>query len=475
MLTDEVSANIESTLTLSLALRTAAKFSNGAAVTEGEGKLGKTFKGSFNICYWVQVEGLSELWVVRFPLLGLLPIEAMKAKFSCEIATLKFLQEKTKVRVPKLIGYGIGDDDISIPFMITQNVVGLPLTVYWHRFGRDELCVDRILNSLAQQYLELLSHPFEKIGSLRLTPDGQSWELGTSPLSVDQFDCSRDGLEFKLSTPYTSSLDYYISQANLFERLTNEQRNSVYDRKDAIQKCISSEVYRRIIPYFHNLRFDGGPFFLFHLDLHANNVITNSKWEVEAILDWEFTSTLPIEVAVSPPRCLMYAYRADEMLPHSENYRLYETRLRIFTEKAAQHLESSYSSLSRLGPYILAVLRTALSEKRAFFAWSASDIRNMFFLLWDHLALTTPIAIEEKDGRQTTEPVIFETEQEVINEMRKIIGKNKVEDWVAERLESLRKYLLERDANMGTFSLEGANGKQIEKSEQVEIDKSSRQ
>ena len=47
----EVSANIESILTPSLALRVAAKFSNGAAVTEGEGLLGKTVKETFNICY----------------------------------------------------------------------------------------------------------------------------------------------------------------------------------------------------------------------------------------------------------------------------------------------------------------------------------------------------------------------------------------------------------------------------------------
>jgi hypothetical protein len=138
---NRVDANIESTLTLSLALRAAAKFSKGSAITEGEGLLGKTAKGTFNICYWVQVEGLSDQWVVRFPLIGMLPMDTMTTKFSGEIATLladmqsrykidpatlslspalfgppssipeqislKFLREKTSVRVPKLIGYGL--------------------------------------------------------------------------------------------------------------------------------------------------------------------------------------------------------------------------------------------------------------------------------------------------------------------------------------------------------------------------------
>ena len=224
-------------------------------------------------------------------------MDMMIAKFSSEIATLKFLHEKKLVRVPKLIGYGLGNDDIRIPFMITQNVDELPLSIYWGRFGKKTFCVDRILNSLAHQYLELLSHPFNQIGSLRLTPDGKGWEMRTSPISVDQFDISPDRFKIALSKPHTSTLDYYISQTHLFERYTNEQCNSVFDEQDALLKFTTSEGFRHVIPHFINRQFDNGPYFLFHLDLHANNVITNSNWEVEAILNWEFTSALPIEVA----------------------------------------------------------------------------------------------------------------------------------------------------------------------------------
>jgi hypothetical protein len=446
-LTSEVSANIESSLTLSLALRAAARFSEGAVVTEGEGLLGKTAKGTFNICYWVRVEGLPEQWVVRFPLVGMVPMDMMTAKFSGEIATLRFLREKTSVRVPRLIGYSLGDEDISIPFMITQNVPGLPLTIYWSRFGKHSSCVDRILDSLAQQYLELLSHPFDRIGSLRLTPDGKSWEIGTSPISVDQFDTSRDGLKITLSKPHTTSLDYYVSQTHLFKRYTNEQRNSVCDEQDAILKYITPEVFRRVIPHFNNDRFNCGPFFLFHLDLHPTNVITNNNWEVEAILDWEFASALPIEVAFSPPRCIMDQYRANEMHTGSDNYNLYESRLRIFTKKIENHLVSSYSNLSQLAPVILTQLRGALPERRAFFAWSASDIRNMFDLLWSHLALTTPIAIESEDDVPTTENVVFETEQELVNVMLQTMSEKGVKEWMRERLMLLHEYVLERDSH----------------------------
>lgn len=443
-ITEEVSAQIESILTISLAFKAAAKFSNGASITEGEGLLGKSKRGTFNICYWVRVEGSAEQWVVRFPLIGMLPMDVMTAKFSCEIATLKFLHEKTSVRVPKLIGYSLGDDDIPIPFMITQNVQGLPLSVYWGRFSEDPTCVERILDSLAQQYLELLSHPFDRLGSLRLTADGQGWEIGTSPISVDQFDASRDGLKITLSEPHTTSLEYYTTQTHVFERYTNEQRNSVYSDRDGILKYLAPELFRRVIPHFINGRFNNGPFYLFHFDLHANNVITNRQWQVEAILDWEFTSTMPIEVACSPPRCIMDRYRVDEMRLDSNNYTSYEARLRIFTGKVRKHLADSYSDLSQLAHVILTHLDGALSERRAFFAWSASDIRYMFHIVWKHLALTTPVTLEHEDNIPPQNDVVFESRQKLIDEMVRMIGEEKVHAWVEERLMSLHEYELER-------------------------------
>ena len=127
-----VQNNIEMTLTHSRALHLAAKFSNGAACTEGAGNGGPSVRGSFNICYWVQVEG-EGLWVVRFSLIGMLPWKATVAKVKSEVATLQFLSQKTAVRVPWLIGYGLGDNEFSVPFIIMQHVDGLTLNTCWRK------------------------------------------------------------------------------------------------------------------------------------------------------------------------------------------------------------------------------------------------------------------------------------------------------------------------------------------------------
>ncbi len=204
--------------------------------------------------------------------------------------------------------------------MIIQNVVGLPLTICWKDFGGNDRFVESILNSLAQQYLELFSHPFDRIGSLRLTPDGKSLEIGISPISVDQFDISQDVFKITLSKPHTSSIDYYTSQTHLFKHWLNEQHNSVYDESDAIAKFLTREVFRCIIPHFVNEQLNNGPYFLFHLDLHATNVIVNHQFKIEAILDWEFTSAVPTQVEFSPPRSLMDQYEPDNMTLNSDNY-----------------------------------------------------------------------------------------------------------------------------------------------------------
>src|SRR5947207_7356141 len=59
------------TLGWTTALEAARKFSNGKQCSRGKGtglKLEAEVTGTFNTCYWVDVEGTE--WVVRFPLMG---------------------------------------------------------------------------------------------------------------------------------------------------------------------------------------------------------------------------------------------------------------------------------------------------------------------------------------------------------------------------------------------------------------------
>jgi len=164
-----------------------------------------------------------------------------------------------------------------------------------------------------------------------LTSDGQGWEIGSSPISVDQFDNARHGFKWSLTSPFSSSTEYYHFQADLFEQYINEQPHDAECERDALSKYITSEIYRRIIPHFLTSKFDKGPSSLFHFDLHGTNVFVN-KAKVEANLDWESAAVVPIEIASSPPRCLMGNWSEIKMEKEdSENYKTFDLGYRYLT------------------------------------------------------------------------------------------------------------------------------------------------
>src|ERR1700738_1442809 len=130
-----VEASKGTRITWESALRAASRFTEGRACLPGKGSEGEAAiypvesrkEGSFNICFWVSIEGSDTRWVVRFPK----PVAGdslIQMKLRSEVATMQFLQQKTRVPVPQVIGYHEDDNELP-PFMITTNVDGMRLGV----------------------------------------------------------------------------------------------------------------------------------------------------------------------------------------------------------------------------------------------------------------------------------------------------------------------------------------------------------
>ena len=84
--------------------------------------------GSFNSCHKVVFED-GTAWAVRFPIPG--RVMHPDEKIRREVAVMRFVKEKTKVPLPKVIAFGTAADnhDPSIgPFLITEWVEGIPVT-----------------------------------------------------------------------------------------------------------------------------------------------------------------------------------------------------------------------------------------------------------------------------------------------------------------------------------------------------------
>jgi hypothetical protein len=83
-----------------------------------------------------------------------------------------------------------------------------------------------------------------------------------------------------------------------------EQPNSTDEVSDAREKYAGLSLFEPLISQFVNREYNEGPFVLCHGDLHQPNLLVDDDLQIVAVLDWEWSCVLPIQVACLPPICL---------------------------------------------------------------------------------------------------------------------------------------------------------------------------
>lgn len=83
--------------------------------------------GSFNFCVQVRFDDGVE-WMLRFPIPGRVMYPEEKTRQ--EVATMRFIKEKTNIPIPTVVAFGMGaDNPLGLgPFIITEFVNGKPLS-----------------------------------------------------------------------------------------------------------------------------------------------------------------------------------------------------------------------------------------------------------------------------------------------------------------------------------------------------------
>jgi hypothetical protein len=394
-------------LTWETALSAVSRFSEGRACSKGKGtkQESENFppesrrEGSFNICYWVNIEGIDTQWVVRFPK----PIadhSIIRMKLRSEVATLQFLHQSTRVPVPKVIGYGEGDDAFP-PFLIMENVDGIRLTLLWG-VNVGPSIVTRILRSIAEVHHELLSHPFDRIGMLDLPTSNDAPPVLISPLSLDTLEHCRDGVSPTLHPPFETVSQYYDHKLGIWNHRLREQRNSVDSRTDALRKFINAEIIREFLDHSDSPLQENGPFYLVHPDMGGNNVIIDPQsWKIKAIIDWEGTCILPVESALSPPKCL-HNIKPIDLLPDSNEYQRFQERLKLYCRQFS-HVIGMLSDAKRdMDNANIKVVKqnewpmSASLIPRHFCIWAIDDVRDLDQLVWQHIAPALYIELQKE-------------------------------------------------------------------------------
>ncbi|EER25477.1 hypothetical protein CPC735_065770 [Coccidioides posadasii C735 delta SOWgp] len=269
---------------------------------------GDVKKGGFNVCFPVQFTGdaaddsTPERWMIRIPILPRLAFP--KEKLRGEIATMKFIAEKTTIPIPRLHGYSINSkNQLGLPFMLLEFIEGKPLfTVEVRKLPRPQK--RELFAKLGDIYIQLFQHKFDRIGALTLDAKDENWVFDHNrPLSVLMNDQTLAGIKPHFIGPnqtFQSTIDYVyaIHQALLDDFY--QGKDSIINEEDARSYLYSLHRSRQFLMEWVKPEHNHGPFILNHGDLRSANILVDDDLNILSVLDWEWSHTIPVQMFVPP-------------------------------------------------------------------------------------------------------------------------------------------------------------------------------
>ncbi|KFY95513.1 hypothetical protein V500_02740 [Pseudogymnoascus sp. VKM F-4518 (FW-2643)] len=354
--------------------------------------------GSFNFCIKVQFEVDGEEWMLRFPIPGKVMFAEQKVR--AEVATIRYIKEKTDIPVPTVIAYGMADDNPTGlgPFLITTFVKGTLLGEMLKADSVDDQG-DKVLSSdipdstlevvyrqIADIILELSEHNFDKIGSLSLNDD-DTWSIGSGPLTLNSNELARCGDVHVESRVYSSAADYLLDIAEQNIIHLEKQRNSIDSAADARRKYTARHLFRAAVPSFVSRRYNQGPFKLFCDDFRPGNILVDDSFKITGIIDWEWCYAAPFQFAYSPPRWLLlkepayWNYNSDNDLLGT-----YLSKFDIFLRTLE---EQEYHRKGVTGhstdPSLSSLMRRSIADNTFWFHEAARDSFALDRIYWSRL------------------------------------------------------------------------------------------
>ncbi|KAK3185566.1 hypothetical protein K4F52_005666 [Lecanicillium sp. MT-2017a] len=170
----------------------------------------------------------------------------------------------------------------------------------------------RFYTQLGDILSQLRAQEFEYAGSLRR--DSQGAVTIGAPHSVDlntlQLQGTRRNIE-RQATAYDFAICHYEI---LFARLSLPEAQM--DEEDAQLEVFALEDFKVRLPQLLDPSLNSQPFVLAHGDPRPSNILVNDKLEIEGIIDWEWSGTVPRQFFM--PLLWLGGYEA--LSPRNEQY-----------------------------------------------------------------------------------------------------------------------------------------------------------
>jgi hypothetical protein len=161
--------------------------------------------------------------------------------------------------------------------------------------------LNTLYRSLARVLLDLIKIPLPRIGSFTVHDSGQV-TLGGRPLTAPLAMLEGGGIPSDIAptTTYTSVDAYLEDLLHCHDTRMRWQPNAVESPLDAEAQLASIVVWKAIRSQFVDRNVQHGPFALQFTDLSKSNIFVDRNYNITAIVDLEWTCSLPLEM-LQPP------------------------------------------------------------------------------------------------------------------------------------------------------------------------------
>lgn len=235
-------------------------------------------------------------WIARIRLDDpLLPPHTVKSHiFLSEIATLQFLA-KTGVPAPKVYCYELegSENIVGTSYVLMEKMPGKPLD--WN--GADEDQRRKVMEQLADIYLELEQHPLQMTGSVVPSVVDSCQPEAAAFAQVPWFKSPEDALG-----PFSTLREAYTAIITQQLQTIENHEISSLPIDNALVFMWQLSMIDRLVDSSTS---KSGPFYLKHQDDKGDHILVDENYNITGIIDWEFASAEAKELAFSSP-CMMW-------------------------------------------------------------------------------------------------------------------------------------------------------------------------
>jgi len=254
--------------------------------------------GKRNIVYRIQMPN-GKIWVARLrdalrsrEYFGDSPEkrEIERKMLESELATMRFIKERTSIPVPTVFDFDLGyDNPLGTPYMFMEYMPGKPFPFPFDTPTRGEIKdedLEKIHNQLVAFQAQLLNIGFDKIGQLYFDPVDQA-KFMIGPI-VDR--------NHRQYGPYTDSRRFLIERAEkVLEDELNRPESIVSTGDKGPDDVATARRHLEAAKILSEGNFNSGPFFLQHVDLQWRNILLDELCNIVGIIDWEWALVSPLE------------------------------------------------------------------------------------------------------------------------------------------------------------------------------------